>query len=112
VTGSLFGRRSSVPRFSAKARTIVPECSALDWSWINPDISSIPIGGLDSGCTTCNPQVDIHFSETKHLPYGEGRLRVGPLRNALGQFARPATIISGSSDEASSQAIRAVLQSS
>jgi hypothetical protein len=37
---------------------------------------------------------------------------VEPLRNALTQFERPATIISESPDEASSQAIRAVLQSS
>jgi len=59
----------------------------------------------------------IHFSdiafanrnETKHLPYGEGTLRAEPLAEALAQFARPATVISESPDEASSQAIRAVL---
>ena len=59
----------------------------------------------------------IHFSdiafanrnETKHLPYGEGTLRVEPLRDALAQFRRPATIISESPDEESSQAIREVL---
>lgn len=59
----------------------------------------------------------IHFSdiafanrnETKHLPYGEGTLRAEPLREALSGFARPATVISESPDEASSQAIRAVL---
>ena len=59
----------------------------------------------------------VHFSdiafanrnETKHLPYGEGTLRAEPLRDALIQFERPATIISESPDEASSQAIRAVL---
>jgi deoxyribonuclease-4 len=59
----------------------------------------------------------IHFSdiafanrtETKHLPYGEGPLRVEPLRDALAGFQRPATVISESPDEASSQAIRAVL---
>jgi deoxyribonuclease-4 len=60
----------------------------------------------------------IHFSdiayanrnETKHLPYGEGTLRADPLRAALDRFERPATVISESPDEASSQAIRAVLQ--
>jgi deoxyribonuclease IV len=60
----------------------------------------------------------IHFSdiayanrnETKHLPYGEGTLRAEPLRQALGGFERPATVISESPDEASSQAIKAVLQ--
>jgi len=59
----------------------------------------------------------IHFSdiafanrnETKHLPYGEGTLRAEPLRDALAGFERPATVISESPDEASSQAIRAVL---
>jgi deoxyribonuclease-4 len=59
----------------------------------------------------------IHFSdiafanrnETKHLPYGDGTLRVEPLRDALSTFGRPATVISESPDEVSSQAIRAVL---
>jgi len=60
----------------------------------------------------------IHFSdiayanrnETRHLPYGEGTLRADPLREALDGFDRPATVISESPDEASSQAIRAVLR--
>jgi len=59
----------------------------------------------------------IHFSdiafanrnETKHLPYGGGTRRADPLREALAGFERPATVISESPDEASSQAIRAVL---
>jgi deoxyribonuclease-4 len=59
----------------------------------------------------------IHFSdiafanrnETKHLPYGEGTLRAEPLAEALAPFKRPATVISESPDEASSQAIKAVL---
>jgi deoxyribonuclease-4 len=59
----------------------------------------------------------IHFSdiayanrnETKHLPYGEGTLRAEPLGEALAGFDRPATVISESPDEASSQAIRAAL---
>jgi deoxyribonuclease-4 len=62
----------------------------------------------------------IHFSdiafanrnETKHLPYGEGTLRAEPLRDALARFDRPATVISESPDEESSQAIRAVLTDS
>jgi deoxyribonuclease-4 len=55
---------------------------------------------------------DIQFAnrnETKHLPYGEGTLRAEPLRDALERFERPATVISESPDEASTQAIRAVL---
>ena len=59
----------------------------------------------------------IHFSdiayanrnETKHLSYGEGTLRAEPLRAALDRFERPATVISESPDEESSQAIRALL---
>ena len=59
----------------------------------------------------------IHFSdiafanrnETKHLPYGDGTLRADPLREALDRFERPATVISESPDEESTQAISAVL---
>jgi len=49
-------------------------------------------------------------NEKHHLPYGEGTLRAEPMREALVGFERPATIISESPDEASSQAIRAVLR--
>jgi deoxyribonuclease IV len=56
----------------------------------------------------------IHFSdiayanrnETKHLPYGEGTLRVGPLGEALKQFGRPATVITESPDRVSDESIR------
>jgi deoxyribonuclease IV len=59
----------------------------------------------------------IHFSdiafanrnETKHLPYGEGTLRAEPLGEALARFERPATVISESPDERSSQAILQIL---
>ncbi len=59
----------------------------------------------------------IHFSdiayanrnETKHLPYGEGTLSAEPLGEALARFDRPATVISESPDEASTQAIKAAL---
>jgi len=62
----------------------------------------------------------IHFSdiayanrnETKHLPYGEGTLRVDGLRDALERFDRPATVISESPDAASTQTIGAELASS
>jgi len=61
----------------------------------------------------------VHFSdiafanrnETKHLPYGEGTLRADPLGEALARFERPATVISESPDEASSQAILSALAS-
>src|SRR5438270_7068245 len=56
----------------------------------------------------------IHFSdiafanrnETKHLPYGEGTLRVRPLGEALTKFDRPATVITESPDLESHQAIQ------
>ncbi len=56
----------------------------------------------------------IHFSdiafanrnETKHLPYGEGTLRVRPLGEALTKFDRPATVITESPDQSSDEAIR------
>jgi deoxyribonuclease-4 len=59
----------------------------------------------------------IHFSdiayanrnETKHLPYGEGTLRADGLRDALARFDRPATVISESPDDASTQTIGTVL---
>jgi deoxyribonuclease-4 len=59
----------------------------------------------------------IHFSdiqyanrnETKHLPYGEGTLRVEPLREALTRFERPATVISESPDAVSTDAIKVAL---
>jgi len=64
-----------------------------------------------------NAPFHIHFSdiqfanrnETKHLSYGEGTLRAEPLAEALTSFERPATVISESPDEASSQAIKAIL---
>ncbi len=55
---------------------------------------------------------DIEFAnrnETKHLPYGDGTLRAEPLRDALARFERPATVISESPDEASTEAIRVIL---
>jgi deoxyribonuclease-4 len=75
-----------------------------------------PLEGADAVLEPGAP-FHIHFSdiqyanrnETKHLPYGDGTLRAEPLRDALARFDRPATVISESPDEASSQAIRAVL---
>jgi deoxyribonuclease-4 len=60
----------------------------------------------------------IHFSdisfanrnEKAHVPYGEGTLRADPLAEALKRFQRPATVITEAPDEASRQAIGAVLQ--
>jgi len=59
----------------------------------------------------------IHFSdiayanqnETRHLPYGQGTLRAGPLAEALAGFERPAVVISESPDGESHRAIGAAL---
>lgn len=75
---------------------------------------------LADGVLDVDAPFHIHFSdiafanrnETKHLPYGEGTLRAEPLRDALASFERPATVISESPDEESSQAIRSVLEGS
>lgn len=61
----------------------------------------------------------IHFSdvsyanrnEKSHLRYGEGTLRAEPLAEALTRFGRSASVISESPDDASHQAIRAILKS-
>src|SRR4051812_30050233 len=55
---------------------------------------------------------DIQFAnrnETKHLPYGEGTLRAEPLRDALAQFERPATVISESPTAESTDEIKKIL---
>ena len=55
---------------------------------------------------------DIQFAnrnETKHLPYGEGTLRAEPMRDALAQFSRPATVISESPTSESTDTIKEIL---
>ena len=72
---------------------------------------------LADGVLPAGAPFHVHFSdiafanrnETKHLPYGEGTVRADPLREALRAFARPATVISESPDEESSQMIRTAL---
>ena len=72
---------------------------------------------LADGVLPAGAPFHVHFSdiafanrnETKHLPYGEGTLRADPLREALAAFERPATVISESPDEESSQMIRTEL---
>ena len=87
-----------------------------DGAFVEPEPFREALEQADAVIDTGAP-FHIHFSdiafanrnETKHLPYGEGTLRAEPLREALAAFERPATVISESPDEASSQAIRAVL---
>jgi len=88
-----------------------------DGAFTDVDAFAAVLEGAD-GVLEPGAPFHVHFSdiayanrnETKHLPYGDGTLRAEPLRDALARFERPATVISESPDEASSQAIKAVLQ--
>ena len=88
-----------------------------DGAFTDVDAFAAVLEGAD-GVLEPGAPFHIHFSdiayanrnETKHLPYGDGSLRAEPLRDALARFERPVTVISESPDEASSQAIKAVLQ--
>jgi deoxyribonuclease-4 len=90
--------------------------AVTDGAFVTPDAFAGVLRRADALLPSGAP-FHIHFSdiafanrnETKHLPYGEGTLRAEPLREALAGLERPATIISESPDEASSQAIRAIL---
>jgi deoxyribonuclease IV len=90
-----------------------------DGAYMEPDLFAEALARAD-GVLEPGAPFHIHFSdiayanrnETKHLPYGEGTLRADPLAEALARFDRPATVISESPDEDSSQAIRAVLLAS
>jgi deoxyribonuclease IV len=87
-----------------------------DGAFLDPEPFATALADAD-GVLAPDTPFHIHFSdiafanrnETKHLPYGEGTLRADPLREALGRFERPATVISESPDERSSQAIREAL---
>jgi deoxyribonuclease IV len=89
-----------------------------DGAFLEPEPFRDALGEADAVLEDGAP-FHIHFSdiafanrnETKHLPYGEGTLRADPLRDALAGFDRPATVISESPDEESSQAIRSALES-
>jgi deoxyribonuclease-4 len=111
---------------------VVEIASRLDW--VRPVVDFAHMHATSDGAfTSVEPFVDaltradaviepgapfhIHFSdiqfanrnETKHLPYGEGTLRAEPLREALAQFERPATVISESPTAESTDAIKAIL---
>ena len=87
-----------------------------DGAFTDVEAFAVVLEGADAVLEAGAP-FHVHFSdiayanrnETKHVPYGEGTLRAEPLRDALERFDRPATVISESPDEASSQAIRAAL---
>src|SRR5215207_555388 len=90
--------------------------AVTDGGFTEPSAFAAILEGADAVIEPGAP-FHIHFSdiayanrnETKHLPYGEGTLRVEPLGKALARFARPATVITESPNEESHQAIRAEL---
>jgi deoxyribonuclease-4 len=90
--------------------------ATTDGAFTDADAFAAVLEGADEVLEPGAP-FHIHFSdiayanrnETKHLPYGEGTLRAEPLREALARFDRPATVISESPDDDSSQAIKSVL---
>ena len=107
-------------------------CRQLDW--VRPVLDFAHMHATsDGGFTSAEPFVSalgaadgelvpglpfhIHFSdvsfanrnEKAHVPYGQGTLRAEPLVQALAGFDRPVTVITESPDEASNQAIKAVL---
>jgi len=111
---------------------VVEIASRLDW--IRPVLDFAHMHATSDGAfLTVDPFVDalrkadsviedgapfhIHFSdiqfanrnETKHLPYGEGTLRAEPMRDALAQFTRPATVISESPTSESTDEIKEIL---
>jgi deoxyribonuclease-4 len=87
-----------------------------DGAYLEPGLFAEALAKAD-GVLEPGAPFHVHFSdiafanrnETKHLSYGEGTLRAEPLRDALAGFDRPATVISESPDEESTQAIRAIL---
>jgi deoxyribonuclease IV len=93
--------------------------ATTDGAFTETEAFAAALEGADSVLEAGAP-FHIHFSdiawanrnEKHHLPYGEGSLRAEPLRDALARFDRPATVISESPDEASTQAIRSVLYAS
>jgi len=112
---------------------VLEVCRRLDW--VRPVIDFAHLHAVSDGALTTvrafedalaraaaalDPAAPfhIHFSdvsyanrnEKSHLPYGEGTLRAEPLGAALAGFDRPATVVSESPDERSSQTIRAILQ--
>jgi deoxyribonuclease-4 len=116
------GSIDDVVEISARTRWVRPVVdfahmhATSDGQFLEPERFSDALAAVDA---VLEPDVPfhIHFSdiafanrnETKHLPYGDGTLRAEPLRDALAVFERPATVISESPDERSSQAIRSVL---
>jgi len=87
-----------------------------DGAYLDVEMFATALEAADDAMRDGEP-FHIHFSdiayanrnENRHLPYGEGTLRADGLRDALARLDRDATVISESPDDASTQAIGAVL---
>ncbi len=112
---------------------VIGICRRLDWVRPVPDFAHMHATS-DGGFTSVDafasalaltdallePGVSfhIHFSdvsfanrnEKAHVPYGQGTLRAEPLAQALARFDRPATVIVEAPDEASIEAVQAILR--
>jgi len=118
------GSIDDVVEISARTRWVRPVLdfahmhATSDGQFLEPQRFAGALAAVDAVLEPGEP-FHVHFSdiafanrnETKHLPYGEGTLRAEPLHDALAGFERPATVISESPDERSSQAIRSILVS-
>ena len=88
-----------------------------DGGFTSADAFSSALAAVDAVLAPGLP-FHIHFSdvsfanrnEKAHVPYGQGTLRAEPLAQTLPRFDRPATVIAESPDEASNQAIQAILR--
>jgi hypothetical protein len=99
--------RLTEPR--SRLRRVPAECLSFQRAVGLPDACWPRTWGAPASCGVLVSGKYANRNETKHLPYGEGTLRVEPLGKALARFARPATVITESPDEESHQAIRAAL---
>src|SRR5438067_10990397 len=87
-----------------------------DGAFLDSDAFADALAGADAVLEPRAP-IHMHFShihfanrkQTKQLPSGEGTLRAEPLREALAQFERPATVISESPTAESTDQIKSIL---
>jgi len=112
---------------------VIGICRRLDWVLPVPDFAHMHatsdggFTGVDAFASALaladallepGASFHIHFSdvsfanrnEKAHVPYGQGTLRAEPLAQALARFDRPATVIVEAPDEASIEAVQAILR--
>ena len=65
VNGSLFSKKINSPEFSRKARNVVVDCGALQWSGINPDIFGSMIQAVTAGEDRAN--LGMHYTSVDNI---------------------------------------------